>query len=276
MGNEMDITTLLRELHNISGFRISLHDTDFNEIAAYPSKLSSFCRCIQNNPEAKKKCLSMDAEACKIAKETSGFHLYKCCFGLYEAVAPLYHFGVHSGYLMMGQITDDSPSNAEDILNLSNPYVTDSDLITDCISTIKSIPYDMIVSYIKIMTVCAEYITLTGKMCPDTTELASLVTKFINANYNNKISLDLLCRRFACSKTTLMNSFKAKHSMTVSTYITNVRLKKAKELLENTKEPMCAISDACGLGDQNYFSKIFIKNEGVTPTQYRKLHTKLK
>lgn len=60
MEHPIELTDVLKELHNISGFRISVHDTDFKEIAAYPSELGPFCKLLQQNPDARKICVAND------------------------------------------------------------------------------------------------------------------------------------------------------------------------------------------------------------------------
>ena len=52
-------------------------------------------------------------------------------------------------------------------------------------------------------------------------------------------------------------------------YLTNVRIEKAKELLNNTDYSMKEIGIMVGYADPNYFSRTFKKNVGVTPTEYR-------
>ena len=52
MADIKDIRTILRDLHLVSGFRVSLHGTDFSEISAYPEEISPFCRLVQENPKA--------------------------------------------------------------------------------------------------------------------------------------------------------------------------------------------------------------------------------
>ena len=113
MSKEIALADIVKELSNISGFRISIYDTNQNELEGYPKKGSAFCQLIQQNPKALSLCHCNDKKAFETARQTGEVYLYQCCFGLYEAVAPLYHNGILSGFLMMGQTLDamrDSPS----------------------------------------------------------------------------------------------------------------------------------------------------------------------
>ena len=52
-------------------------------------------------------------------------------------------------------------------------------------------------------------------------------------------------------------------------YLTNIRIDKAKELLEKSDLSMKEICAMCGYSDPNYFSRTFKKNVGLTPTEYK-------
>ena len=52
-------------------------------------------------------------------------------------------------------------------------------------------------------------------------------------------------------------------------YLTDVRLKKAVRLLEDTDDSIQEIAFACGFREPNYFSRIFRKKYGLSPREYR-------
>lgn len=269
MKNGIDLQTVLKELHNISGLRISVHDLNFNEIASYPQTHLPFCKCIQQNSKAKDMCIKNDIKAFNTAKENEKVYIYKCHFGLFEAVAPIYHFGVLSGFLMMGQSLDNEPNSKESALHNSKDYALDLSQLEEAIKKTPCNSYDKLTSYITIMSICAEYITLMNYLNLSDKNLAHEVKKYINQNYNQKLSIELLCKQFFCSKSTIMNTFKKSYNKTIIEYITQVRLQNAEKLLSSTNKPIHIISDECGFSDQNYFSKVFLKSYGVSPSVYR-------
>lgn len=63
MEQSLSIERILKELYHISGFRISIYDTNFREIAAYPHELGRFCQVIQKHPEGKRLCVEHDTMA---------------------------------------------------------------------------------------------------------------------------------------------------------------------------------------------------------------------
>ena len=55
-------------------------------------------------------------------------------------------------------------------------------------------------------------------------------------------------------------------------YLCDVRLEKSKEMIVKTRKSFKEIAADCGFYDQNYFSKIFAKKYGSSPTEYRKMN----
>lgn len=271
MQNPIEISTVLKELHNISGFRISIHDTDFNEIEGYPKAQSPFCRLMKDNEKTKTFCHENDTKAFCRVQETGEVYLYQCSFGLYEAAAPLYSFGKLTGYLMMGQTLDTFQSGPATVLSTAAPYfpATQKQNLEEAIKDIHVRAKENILSCLSIMAICAEYITLTNRLNNAKRDLPQEVKNYLDRNYSEKISINALCERFYCSRATLMSVFKKSNGMTVNGYLTRVRVNNATSLLTMTNKSIYEIAELCGFTDQNYFSKVFVKIKGRTPTEFR-------
>ena len=155
MEQSLSIERILKELYHISGFRISIYDTNFREIAAYPRELGCFCGLIQKHPEGKRLCVEHDTMAFGRVREQEKLHIYKCHFGLYEAVAPLYSFGTLTGYLMMGQTLEAGPDADRTPYEMALPLVTDANALEEAIAGIPVREQGTIDSLVTIMEVCA-------------------------------------------------------------------------------------------------------------------------
>jgi AraC-like DNA-binding protein len=269
MLKKIELLDVLKELHNISGFRISIYDTQLHEVAAYPKELTSFCKLVQRDSRAHKICVQNDANAFIIAKEKADVHIYQCHFGLYEAVAPLYHFGVLTGYLMMGQSLDTLADSRTYLYEQASIYVKEKDLLENEVNQICISSKDKILSCVSIMNICADYISLSNRLNLSDKNLADAVKKHINQNFQTKITLDTLCSLFFYSKPTIMNAFKKTFGKTISEYLLETRLDHAIKLLSGTNSTIHQISQQCGFSDQNYFTKVFTKENCLTPSQYR-------
>ena len=261
-----EIMTVLKELHKVTGFRVSLHGADYNEIAAYPTEPLPFCKAINSFPEEHKRCMECDRSACERATESRESYIYECHFGLTESVSPLYNFGELTGFLMMGQIAQ-SERKASEAKEKAKATLGVED---GSVSTIPTVSGDLIHSYAKIMEICARYLTLSGALEEQKPSFAARAKRYIHENLREKILISDICRDIGCSKSTLITSFMKEYGTTVNAYITDERLRMAKRLLLGTEMSLAEISSETGFSDQAYFSRVFTAREGVSPRKYKR------
>ncbi len=270
-----EILSVLAELYNITGFRISLHAADYSEIAAYPKTKCELCRMVHSLPGEYERCVASDKVACKAALDKKGTHIYKCRYGMTEAISPLYNFGTLTGFLMMGQVYDseeDRYKRCEELLHHS----VISERAEAALNNIPTVDANMIASYVKIMTICAQYLTLSHAIPSNKPTIAQLAREYISVNYSQKISIKKICAEVGCSKSSLITAFKREVGTTVNAYITEVRLSEALHLLEMGESKIGEIAEACGFSDQSYFSKVFSAKYGVPPSEYDSISEKSK
>ena len=91
-------------------------------------------------------------------------------------------------------------------------------------------------------------------------------------NYASDISLDGLAKELAISKNYLISRFREEMGETPARYLTVLRLHKAAELLAQQGLSIQGVACAVGIPDSSYFAKLFQKEFGETPMQYRKAH----
>ena len=266
---KQEIISVLYELHKITGFRASLHDVNFEEIAAYPPEKLPICMKIHSIPGEYENCRKCDKEAFLKVEERKETVIYKCRFGLTEAVSPLYNFGILTGYLMMGQISSDKTEKSEVIDALVAAGISRNDAELS-VKDIRIVPEELIHSYVKIMTICAQYLTLSNAMPGAKPSIAESAKRFICENIDKKITIKDICDEIGCSKTTLIAAFKKEFGITVNATITKAKLEEAKKLLASGTLSINEISQATGFYDQAYFSKVFSAEYGVSPSEYRK------
>ncbi len=93
---------------------------------------------------------------------------------------------------------------------------------------------------------------------------------FIEKNYYYDLTLDDIAEQVSVSTSYLSKLFKDKYNVTIIEYLTYIRIEQAAELLKQTAKPICEIANQIGYHDANYFSKVFKKITGQTPTEFRK------
>lgn len=99
--------------------------------------------------------------------------------------------------------------------------------------------------------------------------LAKNVQVILTKDISKHISMREISEMYNLSETSLKNYFNAMFGMTVSEYMLSIRLKKAAELLTDSRLPISDIANLCGYSNQGRFAKIFKEHYGMLPLEYR-------
>lgn len=264
-----EIGEVLAHLNKITGFRVSLHGADYSEIDAYPREKLAFCQAVHSRRGEFELCRDCDKVACDRALGIKDAVIYKCRYGLTEAVSPLYNFGTLTGFLMMGQVTESK--HTKDALHSELIKMgTEENTARSVADAIPLVDSKMIPSFVKIMTICAQYLTLSNAIPSAKPTVAEMAKKYVFENYSRKIAIKDICEKIGCSKSTLINSFKKQYGLTVNEYITDVRLTEAERMLSTAEMSIGEIALSTGFSDQSYFSKVFFSKHGISPSEYSK------
>lgn len=274
MRNQLEILEILRDLHKVSGFRVSIHDSDCKEIYAYPQEGSPFCATIQQNNEVLASCRECDANMLQKVRESGETLFYRCKHGLYEAAAPIYHYGVLSGFLMIGQVRDTADSSLQNICNHATKILGDPKRAQEIAAQVPAMEESTMRAFLSITTVIAEYLTETNRVQTDGGKLAELIEQYIRKNYREHITLEILAQQFGYCNATMTKTFRKEYGMTIFNFLREVRLEHAAELLKDSNKPVKEVSASCGITDQNYFSRVFTEKYGCPPTAYRESASK--
>ena len=92
----------------------------------------------------------------------------------------------------------------------------------------------------------------------------------IREHYMEDISLTSLSAKYNISMGHLSTLIKEQLSVNFSDYIASLRIQRAKELLRDDSLSIQEISEIVGYNDYFYFTKVFKKVEGISPSKYRK------
>ena len=96
------------------------------------------------------------------------------------------------------------------------------------------------------------------------------ITRYLQEHLAEEVSLSVLAEEFHLSAQYISQLFKNEIGVGFLTYLTNIRMERAKQLLLSTSLSIAEVSEQSGYGDYRVFTKVFKKSEGITPSQYRR------
>ncbi len=104
--------------------------------------------------------------------------------------------------------------------------------------------------------------------CPGVDGIARAAA-FMEAHYMEEIRENQLLEISHFSKRHFIRRFSAVYHVTPQKYLLRLRMRHACTLLRDNTMAVTAVALQCGFSDANYFSRVFRRERGVTPTQYR-------
>lgn len=99
-----------------------------------------------------------------------------------------------------------------------------------------------------------------------------IVKKYIDDNYAKDITLEELSEHVCLSPKYISDIFKKDFGINFKDYVTFIRTEHAKTFLMEPRYKITDIAEMVGYNNVKYFTKIFKKVVGITPTSFRKLH----
>ncbi|MBR5899970.1 MAG: PocR ligand-binding domain-containing protein [Clostridia bacterium] len=258
---------LLQNFYNLTGIKICLYDIEGNEVYYFPQKLSGFCSVLRKNSLMNERCLQCEKRAMAECKKTQSHYQYTCHAGLMECITPVMYNQTLLGYVMIGQIR----KKGEDFDKIKQ-YLCEEflPLLQEEYHKLPKLSEDKVNSAVCILDACAGYEYLKNIMNSDEQKLDVRIAGYVNSNLTSDLSVQKLCSVFRVSTGELYAIFKEYFSSTPADYVKNRRLGTACDLLNKSQLKVRDVCKKVGIDDYNYFSKIFKKKFGVSPTEYRK------
>lgn len=103
----------------------------------------------------------------------------------------------------------------------------------------------------------------------------AMVCRYIEENISGEITLSEVANLVNMSDSAFSHFFKRRTNMSFITYVTNLRIAKACNLLASTTLSSLEICYDCGFNNKSNFNRMFTKKKGMTPLEYRRHITQL-
>lgn len=102
-------------------------------------------------------------------------------------------------------------------------------------------------------------------------QIVANAKKYLDKNYQHPVRLEDVANKLQISTFYLSRIFSSQSDFSLFQYLTDVRMNEAKKLLRKNRHIINEISSMVGFESLSYFSKVFKKNVGCSPSQYGKI-----
>ncbi len=261
---------LLTHLGYLTKASVQLYDENFEGTYACTEPCNQFCQMVKCHYAD--RCKNSDSGAMQKVKQSDDNNMhYACHFGMKEMVIKLQRGKIY-GYIVIGPMRDTRTEKqslaaitqycAEYGLNekeMRNLYFKATRFSQQKYEAIKELTF-AIFEY----AVNKNLITVKHNVFENT------IAPYIKANLDKPLDSESLCEAFCMSEKQIYTAVVKSTGIPPKKYITAQRMLGARELIENTDEPLTDIADKVGIHDYNYFGKIFRKTFGHAPSFYRR------
>ena len=265
-----NLNDFLKNFYIAIGVKISVFDDEFNLVTEYPETHQDFCSLVRSKKEGLLGCKNCDINAFKVARTRRDFYIYTCHAGLTEAVAPIRLGGGILGYVILAQILpEENYDFARSIaINRAKNYGILEEDILSAIDKVNKYSSEKIKAFLQILNAVVSYLQVNDLIKWKNDDIANKISDYILMHLSENLSGEILCKKFLLSRTKLFQIATKSYGMSISRYVLSKRIEKAKELLKQQKS-VGEVADEVGFLDANYFSKIFKKHIGLSPTEYK-------
>lgn len=280
-----EITQLIRSFKELTGVGICFYDTErffryhVNGEKEHTGHYCEFCNCAKLLEGGRKACEKSDrGEATELAKAYGEPFFFKCHMGLCELVVPVMKDERILGLVFLGQCRIEGEDASENIKSAALAMGGDAEKFIDMYMALPNMKRSDLLAmgslfslYFSKLGDVAEFFGNVGIATGESLTLGRRMANYIEYTYTHDISPCEVSAHFYINESYAARAFKRDMGMSLTQYIRKVRLDNAKRLLANTTASVGNIALNVGYSDANYFTRLFTREVGMTPTEFRKL-----
>ena len=257
------IGILLNSFSVISGFCADMLDRNYFGQCIHFGGLCPFCELVHSTAEGYRRCLASDRGGCTSARLCGqDYYVYRCHIGLTEMC----------GYIIFGSmLTDEDPEDIRRVvLERCADFMPqrDKEKWRAALEAIPTVSADRREAGARVMLSCIETITAKYIRIQDD-PIWERIDGYIGEHIHDRITVENISAEIFISPSTIYHRTNQNTGMSLSNYVARRKMIKASEYLYLTDYKINYISTLLGIDDYNYFSRLFRRIFGMSPTQNR-------
>lgn len=266
-----DVQQIFDEFSSCFNIRIVFFSVDGEELAVGLNKpCNEYCSLIREKLFQKDMCTHFEKVLLNKALKSKDMTTAQCYSGMIESVIPIFFENIHLGYCMLGQYRSDEKIKQDIIEKWKMEFKSTENLIIAYLKT-PSFSKKQIQNIQNFFHVIVNYIVSNNMIILKRNLLLEQIIDHIHKNIDKSISIKDIARYFGKSVSTVSHLFTSILKKSFIQYVIELKLKKAEELF--LKDPDITVFEVAyniGYDDPYYFSRIFKKYKGISPSGFAK------
>jgi ligand-binding sensor protein len=221
----MKIEDLLQSFYEISGMDLAIVNSK-NKIIARRYSGALYCSNIHKSLKCMDICIESDNCELERACEKNGLHVYKCPFGIYEALMPIHKNDEIVAYGFVGMGIEDDAESAESLMRLAldvSPNLNKTQL-EKSIQDLPKYSKEKLDAFAALLPLISEYIEANNLLADADMTIGQLIKSYVKNNLSKKITLSDLSWKLHYSTVTLTEHFKKEYDITIMEYVMKKRM----------------------------------------------------
>lgn len=269
--HKKELLVLLQDFYCLTGLRAVVFDSFGMEVLSYPPELPLYCRLIRSVPNGKTGCYLCDQAVCRKATRQKQTVIYPCHAGLIEVITPIQINDAVVGFLLLSHIVQGADEQGEwdYAQKCCAAYKVDADTLREAYNALPRTPYPVLKSASDLLALAAAALYQKGLTRLATDSMQEKLSRYLAEHLHEELTSEALCQALSISRTGLYYLSRQTYGCGIHEQITRLRVQKAMKLLGDTSLSNAQVGQQVGFPDDNYFYRVFRRQTGLTPRQYR-------
>lgn len=231
---------------------------------------TSFCRILSRKPASNALCTKCNENANRACKKRVSAYAYYCHANLLEIALPVFYDKTYVGNINIGQFRTKTKTIDDTYLaDLAKLSGVSTEKLRKAYNSQPNITDDGIAGGIMILEMTAKKLCEENVFSVDLKNTIVQTEQYIRANLSGDLSLDKIASEVYVNPSYLSAMYHKATGETISHFIQKERIAHAVYLFSISTMSIGEISLASGFKDPNYFTKVFRRETGYSPREYR-------
>ena len=262
---------ILTSFYTLTNIQIDLFNARYERIEGMEGVRSPFCRYVRSVAEIDNRCRACDQRACEECRSRDRGFSYRCHLGLEESITPIKYEGMIVGYVLSGQRVPFGEKAQTWAAVERELAAFDLNLNTarKLFDAQRELTPEMRAAAFEVLEACASYICQRDAVRVEEQDPFYRLNTYILQNLSGDLSVSAICQALYMNKSTLNRIAHQYLHTSIQPYIQKLRIEAAQRYLRTTAMSVKEIAASVGIPDYNYFTKVFTRLVGVSPSKYR-------